>query len=116
MKGTKQSMWGRYKHRPVDTSRPHAQTAVPQLDRLTQLTVLAEHIGWNWNAVLTGISFKIRGSLWEAVIKAEMASGPKYSKFTNESLYQLIETVHWYASKGYITWNRDKHPVRVAKR
>ena len=93
----------------------NVQRTVVQSDALSELTVLAEHLGWNYNAVLTGIYFKRKADLWQAVLKVEMASGPKVSYFTGESLYQLIETVHWYASKGLCSWHRDKRPVRVSK-
>lgn len=96
--------------------QPHLQTAVTQADVLTDLSVLAESLGWNYNAVLTGIYFKVAGDIWKAVVKAEMDSGPKVAYFTNTSLNALVETVHWYASKGLVSWSRDKRPVRVSKR
>lgn len=101
--------------RPQEIEEP-GQRVVPQADALTDLTLLAEHIGWNYNGVLTGIYFKIRGDVWQAVLKAEMASGPKVAFFSNTSLYQLIETVHWYCSKSVVSWHHDKRPVRVSKR
>ena len=96
--------------------QPHLQRCIPLKDDLTNLTVLAEHIGWNYNGILTGIYFKVAADIWKAVLKAEMASGPKVAYFTNTSLLALVETVHWYASKGYISWHKDKRPVRVSKR
>lgn len=95
----------------------HSSSRVlPQDDVLTQTTLLNESIGWHYNAVLTGVYFKRAGNIWKAVVKCEMASGPKVAYFTGTSLYQLVETVHWYASKGVVEWHRDKRPVRVSAR
>lgn len=92
------------------------QRQVPLSDAVTETTLLAEHIGWNYNAVLTGLYFKRAGDIWKATVKAEMAAGPKVAYFTGTSLYQLVETVHRYASKGNISWFLDKHPVSIRKR
>lgn len=92
------------------------QRTLPNSDELTEVTLLAEHLGWNYNAVLTGIYFKRRADIWQAVLKAEMARGPSVAYFTNTSLLALTETVHHYASKGIISWFPDKRPVRVSKR
>lgn len=89
---------------------------VPRDDDLLQVSILQEYIGWSYNAVVTGLYLKLDADIWEATLKVEMASGPKYAQFTNTSLIALVETVHWYASKGYVSWRRDKHPVRVSKR
>lgn len=103
------------KDRP-EKSAVEGQRALPIADAVTQLTILAEDIGWNYNAVLTGLYFKIAGDIWKATVKCEMASGPKVAYFTGSSLYQLVETVHRYAAKGLFSWNHDKHPVSVRKR
>jgi len=96
--------------------QPHLQRTIKTADVLTDLTVLAEHIGWNYNGVLTGIYFKVAADIWKAVLKVEVASGPKVAYFTNTSLLALVETVHWYCSKGLVSWHHDKRPVRVSKR
>jgi len=98
------------------TMQDKAQRRLLQSDSLTELTLLAEHIGWSYNAVLTGVYFKRAADIWKAVLKVEMASGPKVAYFTGLSLVQLVETVHWYASKGLVSWHHDKRPVRVSKR
>lgn len=103
------------KDRPRE-SVGNGQRVLQQEDPLTELTILKEHLGWNYNAVLTGISFKIDGGLWKAFLKCEMAQGPKIAYFTGDSLYQLVETVHWYASKALISWHHDKRPVWFSKR
>jgi len=96
--------------------QPSLQRTIRTADVLTDLSVLAEHIGWHYNGVLTGIYFKVAADIWKAVLKAEMASGPQVAYFTNTTLIALVETVHWYASKGLISWHKDKRPVRVSKR
>jgi len=103
------------KDRPSEPERAQ-QRAVRDTDELAELTMLAESLGWNFNAVLTGISFRFEGDIWKAVLKVEMPSGPKYATFTGTSLFQLVDTVHWYSSKGRVEWQRDKHPVKVTKR
>lgn len=100
----------------LDERQRAAPRCVAKEDQLTQLTVLAEHIGWSYNGVLTGIYFKRAGDIWKATLKAEMAAGPKVSYFTGSSLSQLVETVHWYCGKGLVSWSHDKLPVRVSKR
>lgn len=89
---------------------------ISQADDLSEISVLAEHLGWNYNAVLTGVYFKMHADIWKATLKVEMSSGPKVSYFTGTSLLQLVETVHWYASKGLVSWGHDKMPVRVSRR
>lgn len=88
---------------------------LPRADGLSELTLLAEYIGWNYNGVLTGVYFKISGDIWKAVLKVELPSGPKVAFFVGISLPQLVETVHWYASKGLCSWKHDKTPVSVRK-
>lgn len=114
--GALKKLWASSK----DGASPETEYAVPrkvpQEDELTRLTLLAEHIGWNYNGVLTGVYFKIAGDVWKAVVKAEMASGPKVAYYTGTSLYQLVDTVHWYTAKGYVSWHHDKRPVRVSRR
>lgn len=105
-----------FKKEKPNESVAAVQRHIVDSDDLTQLTVLAEHLGWNYNAVLTGVYFKIAGDIWKAVLKVEMSSGPKVAYFTGTSLYRLVETVTWYASKALVSWDHDKHPVRVAKR
>ena len=100
---------------PYETE-PKLQRTIPKEDELKQLSVLGEYLGWSYNAVLTGIYFKRAANIWKAVLKVEMGSGPKVAYFTNTSLVELVETVHWYASKGYVEWHKDKRPVRVSKR
>lgn len=73
-------------------------------------------MGWSYNAVLTGLYFKRAADIWKGTVKVEMDSGPKVAYFTNTSLLELVETIHWYASKGKVEWHHDKLPVRVSKR
>lgn len=103
------------KDMPYDSVRAEPRTLV-RIDALSDLSILAEHLGWNYNAVLTGIYFKRAADIWKAVLKAEMDSGPQVAYFSNTSLIELVETVHWYCSKGLVSWNPDKRPVRVSKR
>ncbi len=103
------------KDMPYETGQAEPRV-VKTADLLSDLTLLAEHIGWNYNAVLTGVYFKMAADIWKCVLKAEMASGPKVAYFTNTSLLALVETVHWYCSKGIVSWNPDSKPVRVSKR
>jgi len=105
-----------FKNGRPSESVPETTRLLQQEDVLTETTLLAEHIGWNYNAVLTGLYFKLAADVWKAVVKCEMAGGPKVAYFTGPSLYQLVETVHWYAKRGYIEWHHDKRPVRVSKR
>lgn len=100
----------------VQEPQEPTQRRAPQSDTLSRTTALAEHLGWNYNGILTGIYFKRAADIWKAVLKMENAAGPRVAYFTGTSLYQLVETVHWYASKGYVEWHRDTHPVRVSKR
>ena len=115
-KSTKPRSFLSFKKDRLQEIRTAVQQRVPVQDELTELSVLEEHLGWSYNAVLTGVYFKRVADLWQSVVKVEMGSGPKYSTFTNASLPELIETVHWYASKGYVEWHKDKRPVRVSKR
>lgn len=100
----------------LDELHPADPRHVVADDGLTQLTALQEHIGWSYNGILTGIYFKFAGDIWKATLKAEMAAGPRVSYFTGSSLGQLVETVHWYCSKGLVSWTHDKLPVRVSTR
>ena len=112
----KRNYWLSLNKGSVDETEVNRTRAIPTKDVLTKTTVLNEHIGWNYNGVLTGISFRLHGDIWKAVLKAELPSGPKVAYFTGTSLFQLVETVHWYASKAYVSWYHDKKPVRFRKR
>lgn len=112
----KKNIWGSYKQDSEHGPESTGQRVIRKEDALSSVSVLQESLGWNYDALLTGIYFKVRGDIWQCVLKAELRSGPKMAFFTGDSLVELTETVYWYARKGLISWDHDKRPVRVAKR
>lgn len=97
-------------------SHGDTQRQVNRDDALSRLSTLEEHVGWNYNGVVTGISFRMRGDVWKALLKMEIQAGPKVAYFTGTSLRELVENVHWYCSARAVCWEHDKLPVRVSYR
>ena len=78
---------------------------------LTTMAGLEQNIGWNNNAVLTGLSIKRKNEGWLATIKADFPDGSKVAFLQVSRLYKLFEVLEEYANKDHLSWQKDKWPI-----
>ena len=79
--------------------------------KLTTMAGIEQNLGWNNNAVLTGLSFKRKNDGWLATIKADFPEGSKVAFLQVQRLYKLFEVLEEYANKDHLTWQKDKWPI-----
>lgn len=75
-----------------------------------------QHIGWNYNGVLTGLSFYVRDGIWHAVIKADIAGRPMVAFLNVGTFARCVEVCAEYAFRSWLIWKPDERPPRVRGR
>lgn len=83
---------------------------------LGRSNVLQETIGWVYNAVLTGLHFRVRDGIWTAVIKADFGDRAQVAFLDVGTFARCIEVCAEYAEKGQLRWYPDKYPPRTRGR
>lgn len=83
---------------------------------LSYLPTMEEIIGWTYNALLTGVSFRYADGVWTAVIKAVKDGHPIVSYVNVGKFGRCVEVAIDLASKGLLVWYPDQHPVKTWKR
>lgn len=73
---------------------------------------LIEIIGWDYNAVLTMLSFRIRDGVWTAIIKADFGNTPMVAFLDVGSFGRCVEVTSELAAAGQLHWHRDKYPPK----
>lgn len=91
------------RHRRVAGLRPTSLGMVP---------ALPEDIGWNYNAVLTGLTFRCRAGIWTAIIKADFGNSPMVAFLDVGTFPRTVEVLCEYAQRRALTWLPDKYPPR----
>jgi len=76
-------------------------------------TTLIQHIGWRYNAVLTGLSFYVRDGVWHSVIKADFGNRPMVAFLNVGTFERVIEVTEEYASRGWLNWKEDRKPPKT---
>ena len=93
-------------HRVVERLRGGALGLTP---------TLAELVGWNYNAVLTGVSLRSNGRIWTAVIKADFDDGPKVSFLDVGTFGRTCDVLVEFADAGLLKWVHDKYPPKFER-
>lgn len=106
--------------RPTNVGRTDGILRARQLRRLQggslgYCNTLIELVGWNYNAILTGVSFRVRNDIWSAVIKADFLEGPLVSFLDVGSFARCVEVLNEYAEKRLLVWHPDKYPPKTRK-
>ena len=79
--------------------------------KLTTMAGIEQNLGWNNNAVLTGLSFKRKDAGWLATVKADFPDGSKVAFIQVARLYKLFEILEEYANADHLSWQPDKWPI-----
>ena len=91
-------------HRNVDMFAGTALKYVPTLQ---------ESIGWEYNAILTGVSFRVKNGVWTCIIKADFGSTAMVAFIDVGSFARCVEVSCEFAAKGHLTWHKDKYPAQT---
>lgn len=75
--------------------------------------ILQENLGWQYNGVLTAVTFRVTADGWLAVIKANLPAGPMVAFLNVNNLEDATRVAAEYAGKKQLYWKRDKYPVKV---
>lgn len=73
-----------------------------------KVATIEEYLGWQFNAVLTGVQYKRKQTHWLAVIKATFPDGKRVSFVQSKSLYSLLELVDELVSSSSLFWQEDR--------
>lgn len=81
--------------------------------RRDETRILQENIGWQYNGVLTSVTFRKTFEGWLAVIKADLPAGPRVSFLNVNNLSDCTRVAAEYAGQGRLYWKEDQYPVKV---
>lgn len=96
---------------PRETQKQRALVSLPDTF-MGLVPTLQETIGWSYNAVLTGVSFRINRGVWSAVIKADFGNTARVAYLDVGSFGRCVEVCCEFAEKRMLTWQHDKYPPR----
>lgn len=74
---------------------------------------LAEILGWEYNAVLTSLTFRIKDGVWSSVVKADFGPRPMVAFVDVGSFARCVEVTIEFATKRSLKWYPDKYPPKT---
>lgn len=79
--------------------------------RRSNMSLLQEAVGWNYNAVLTLVQVKAFRNEWRCVIKAKFHGRPMIAFVHGASFAEACERTVSLADQRALVWHSDKKPA-----
>lgn len=73
---------------------------------------MQEIVGWVYNAVLTGVAYRIYDGQWSCIIKADFGARPMVAYVNGRSFAHCVDNSCEVAEAKVLTWYPDRYPPK----